>query len=245
MKKSWTASNSQWALQRGRGAFTLIEVLVAMGILAILAGLLFPVFATSRNSARGTVCASNLQNIGKAVQIYLADVDDRYPPVCEPYLVPFYLQIGGRDADHARASIALDKAIRGYMTANAVYRCPRDSGTKVADFLGFPSVQQPSSFESTGSSYWFNEVLYFLDATSTSVMFPSEAALVNDRCGAWHGSIDASGVRRNSSPVAVDPGYRYTTQFTDGHVRMLTPRQLNAAKGAVYGKGWILDVEWP
>jgi len=62
---------------RKRG-FTLIELLVVIAIIAILAAMLFPVFARARESARKIQCLSNVKNIATAVQIYLTDYD-RFP----------------------------------------------------------------------------------------------------------------------------------------------------------------------
>ena len=63
--------------------FTLIELLVVIAIIAILAALLFPVFAQAREAARKTQCASNLRQIGVALNLYLGDFDDGFPV---PYL---------------------------------------------------------------------------------------------------------------------------------------------------------------
>src|SRR5712691_1921266 len=62
-----------------RRGFTLIELLVVIAILAILAALLFPVFAQVREKARQTTCASNLRQIGTAFAMYVQDYDDRLP----------------------------------------------------------------------------------------------------------------------------------------------------------------------
>jgi len=64
---------------RRRSGFTLIELLVVIAIMAILAAMLFPVFARARESARKIQCLSNVRNIATAVQMYLSDYD-RFPP---------------------------------------------------------------------------------------------------------------------------------------------------------------------
>ncbi|HEY3333186.1 MAG TPA: DUF1559 domain-containing protein [Capsulimonadaceae bacterium] len=62
-----------------RKAFTLIELLVVIAIIAILAAILFPVFATAREKARQTTCASNLKQLGLAFVQYTTDNDEMYP----------------------------------------------------------------------------------------------------------------------------------------------------------------------
>lgn len=60
-------------------AFTLIELLVVIAVIAILAAILFPVFARARESARKTVCASNLRQLGLGIGMYVQDYDERFP----------------------------------------------------------------------------------------------------------------------------------------------------------------------
>jgi prepilin-type N-terminal cleavage/methylation domain-containing protein len=62
-----------------RKAFTLIELLVVIAIIAILAAILFPVFAQAKTAAKKTAGISNQKQIGTAMQIYMADYDDYYP----------------------------------------------------------------------------------------------------------------------------------------------------------------------
>jgi prepilin-type N-terminal cleavage/methylation domain-containing protein/prepilin-type processing-associated H-X9-DG protein len=69
-----------------RRAFTLIELLVVIAIIAVLAALLFPVFATARESARKSVCHSNLRQIGLAFNLYATDFDGCLPANGEPRL---------------------------------------------------------------------------------------------------------------------------------------------------------------
>ncbi len=62
-----------------RRAFTLIELLVVIAIIAILAAILFPVFAQAKTAAKKSVAISNQKQIGTAVLLYLGDYDDQYP----------------------------------------------------------------------------------------------------------------------------------------------------------------------
>jgi len=62
-----------------RKGFTLIELLVVIAIIAILAAILFPVFAKARERARSTTCASNLKQFGTAFMMYAGDYDERFP----------------------------------------------------------------------------------------------------------------------------------------------------------------------
>src|SRR5438093_1303615 len=62
-----------------RRAFTLIELLVVIAIIAILAAILFPVFARARSQARKATCASNLKQIGLAFLMYAQDYDETFP----------------------------------------------------------------------------------------------------------------------------------------------------------------------
>ena len=64
-------------------AFTLIELLVVIAIIAILAAILFPVFAQAKEAAKKTQCNSNTNQIGKAVQLYATDYDDQIVPWLE------------------------------------------------------------------------------------------------------------------------------------------------------------------
>lgn len=70
------SSRMLYPLRRG---FTLIELLVVIAIIAVLAAILFPVFARARENARRASCQSNLKQIGVSFAMYLQDYDDRYP----------------------------------------------------------------------------------------------------------------------------------------------------------------------
>jgi prepilin-type N-terminal cleavage/methylation domain-containing protein/prepilin-type processing-associated H-X9-DG protein len=70
--------HSRWQSRRKRG-FTLIELLVVIAIIAILAAILFPVFAQAREKARQTACLSNTKQLGTGLMMYLQDYDEAYP----------------------------------------------------------------------------------------------------------------------------------------------------------------------
>ncbi|MBC8101504.1 MAG: prepilin-type N-terminal cleavage/methylation domain-containing protein [Cytophagales bacterium] len=70
--------------RRNRGGFTLIELLVVIAIIAILAAILFPVFAQAREKARQTACASNMRQFGQAFSMYAQDADETFPDLNIP-----------------------------------------------------------------------------------------------------------------------------------------------------------------
>jgi prepilin-type N-terminal cleavage/methylation domain-containing protein/prepilin-type processing-associated H-X9-DG protein len=71
-----------------RRAFTLIELLVVVAVIAILAAILFPVFAQAREKARQTTCMSNMKQLGLSVNLYLHDWEEGFPQT-HPTLTPW------------------------------------------------------------------------------------------------------------------------------------------------------------
>ena len=63
-----------------QNGFTLIELLVVIAIIAILAAILFPVFLKAKDSAKSTMCFSNMKQIGTALMLYVDANNDTYPP---------------------------------------------------------------------------------------------------------------------------------------------------------------------
>jgi prepilin-type N-terminal cleavage/methylation domain-containing protein len=101
-----------------RRAFSLIELLVSIGIIAVLMGILIPTLPRVRDAARRTACSKNLQQVGLGLLQHLHDHNDRFPTA--RYMPPPFLS---GDADPA-----FNGAIADYLEADsASYRCPGDS----------------------------------------------------------------------------------------------------------------------
>lgn len=101
--------------------FTLIELLVVIAIIAILAAILFPVFAKARESARKSSCLSNMNQIGKAVMQYTQDYDERYAPIRGGGSVPGNTNCGAGQSGTWRT------AIQPYAKNLGIYRCPSNN----------------------------------------------------------------------------------------------------------------------
>lgn len=102
----------EWVDMKKVRAFTLIELLVVIAIIAILAAILFPVFARARENARRASCQSNLKQIGIAMAQYTQDYDEKMPIQ--------YLTIDGA------TSWWVDQ-IYPYIKSYQVFVCPSDS----------------------------------------------------------------------------------------------------------------------
>ncbi len=92
--------------------FTLIELLVVIAILAILAAVLFPVFSTAREKARGVSCLSNTRQLAMATWMYIQDWDEFFPTVRMPMM--------------SSASSWVD-LIQPYSRTRLLHRCPSDT----------------------------------------------------------------------------------------------------------------------
>ena len=120
-----------------RLGFTLIELLVVIAIIAILAAILFPVFAQAKVAAKKTSCLSNVKQMATATQIYLADFDDSYPvnSVSEPsaftYNNTHYWYFGlTMQSSGAAKLIPADGILYPYQKSGPIVNCPDGSNLK-------------------------------------------------------------------------------------------------------------------
>jgi prepilin-type N-terminal cleavage/methylation domain-containing protein/prepilin-type processing-associated H-X9-DG protein len=97
-----------------RRGFTLIELLVVIAIIAILAAILFPVFARARAAARKTSCLSNVKQVSLAVLQYVQDYDEKFPGWS-----------WGRRYEHFSNEF-WDAAVLPYVKNLGVFQCPED-----------------------------------------------------------------------------------------------------------------------
>src|SRR5579871_5026644 len=106
--------------------FTLIELLVVIAIIAILAAILFPVFAQARAKARQTACLSNLKQLNLGIQMYIQDYDESFPYWTwgQSYSGGAAGAWGAGTPNHYE-SIWID-AIYPYVKNAQVYECPSD-----------------------------------------------------------------------------------------------------------------------
>jgi len=111
-------------------AFTLIELLVVIAIIAILAAILFPVFAQARDKARQSACLSNAKQIGLAVTMYTNDYDETF------YWQKDWAEVAQLGAGFWGTSYASyvrwPFAHAPYIKNTDVYKCPSDKGTPAA-----------------------------------------------------------------------------------------------------------------
>jgi prepilin-type N-terminal cleavage/methylation domain-containing protein/prepilin-type processing-associated H-X9-DG protein len=111
--------------RNGKQGFTLIELLVVISIIAIIAAILFPVFARARESARRASCASNLKQIGLGLMQYTQDYDEAYPMDAVGSTGNADWNTGfGIGASDATTKYTWMDAIYPYVKSEQIFDCP-------------------------------------------------------------------------------------------------------------------------
>jgi prepilin-type N-terminal cleavage/methylation domain-containing protein/prepilin-type processing-associated H-X9-DG protein len=207
--------------------FTLIELLVVIAIIALLAAILFPVFARARENARRASCQSNLKQVGLGMMQYAQDYDEKYPIARTDYDAPLQ---------------AWDMMIRPYLGVNvdfggpsSIFHCPSDG---FVSWLNQPnrtySLVEPysgpvatgfvkNSVPDASGNYWPTRALAEIEAPATTLMIaetPSANNLLGTRWTATCYNPEYQSSANSGRALHFD-GWNYL--FADGHVKWLKP----------------------
>ena len=172
-------------------AFTLIELLVVIAIIAILAAILFPVFAQAKESAKKTQCISNGRQIGIGLMLYLNDYDDRYPQE--------HPATNNPAVDDATASLEqidfgspFDKILPYVASRDSsktgLFLCPTDSdphGLKLLDSAGNCIGSNPLAPPPGALSSYLLNAYYLFGATESQISEPARSVYIAERRDAF------------------------------------------------------------
>ncbi len=185
-----------------RKGFTLIELLVVIAIIAILAAILFPVFARAREKARQTSCLSNLKQIALAAQMYESDYDERTASY----------------SSHpaAASTYSYREMLEPYLKNDQISICPSDAATNPWSYG--PNITGVTSNGSTGHGY-----LYCYRKIAT-IQAPSEGAMFMDTAGSYfrYNGGAAPDYLDGLSATTARHNEGMNVNFFDGHAKWLS-----------------------
>jgi len=188
-------------LARRRG-FTLIELLVVIAIIAILAAILFPVFARARAKARQASCLSNLKQIAIADAMYTQDYDER--------LAAYFIFPGG--TPDGAYYYYYDEMLAPYMKNQELWDCPDDTGAQDRDYgPNYSDTGVPNPVTGDGYLYCFQPIAIF--------DYPAEVAIYGETQG-YFWRYKSGGVERLVYRHPRDQGNNWN--FLDGHAKWLS-----------------------
>ena len=214
-------------MTRQKRAFTLIELLVVIAIIAILAAILFPVFAQAREKARQTSCLSNLKQLNLGCLMYIQDYDEMYP-LSVLNSIPNYIIT--TPANAAPGNVALrsgfwSNAVQPYIKNWGIYDCP--SATK--DRTDISGAQDPAKFPYM--NYTFNGYLNNWAAAGSPA--PAQVIVFSEGLGKAH-------IRRFATafPLPIDDSGNVMERFNPG-----AKGDCSKAAGR-YGYAFQFDTTW-
>ncbi len=198
--------------------FTLIELLVVIAIIAILAAILFPVFARARENARRASCQSNLKQIGLGVIQYTQDYDEKYPRAYYGYPDPSGAGQPGNDIikDYKWMDV-----VQPYVKSTQVFNCPSDSfsGATHRAYV-FPPTNRDNALQEFGS-YHANQGYTGLGAQNggplgaNATFEGASLSSIADTSGTIMVS-DAAGDNANASFSTLDAGNNFSIATVGG-----------------------------
>jgi prepilin-type N-terminal cleavage/methylation domain-containing protein/prepilin-type processing-associated H-X9-DG protein len=150
-------------MRRHARAFTLIELLVVIAIIAILAAILFPVFAKARERAKATTCINNEKQIGIALTQYASDYDERYPPE----------RPGG--ASWVLGSPTWKDALDPLIKSKQVWQCPGNDFAWAFTNTTFGVGKVGDECGRYPRSYAYNGDIFYINTTSQHSSVPLSA----------------------------------------------------------------------
>jgi prepilin-type N-terminal cleavage/methylation domain-containing protein/prepilin-type processing-associated H-X9-DG protein len=187
--------NITMSYSKSRRAFTLIELLVVIAIIAILAAILFPVFAQAREKARATSCLSNQKQIGLGIMMYSQDYDENYPLFCAGFGVAARIQnpldpAAGAAGTSAGRRNMWQAQIYPYLKNWDIYSCPSDTPTSTDKVLKFHTLSYGYNYgylsklevtqdpgDATAPTQWFS------GKSQAAVSRPSDIVMIIDTGG--------------------------------------------------------------
>ena len=219
-----------------RHAFTLIELLITISIIALLAAILFPVFAQVREKARQNSCLSNLRQLGTALLLYRHDYDDQFPIAVDTPDHGVFIWNSSNPGVHKALKNAptLKVVLSSYTTSKELWCCPSDSG---GTYIAYRAAddndiirpkKEDNYYDALGTSYiyraeaGFAGLLENVSAVNMSdkELSVSEIVLIADG-SAWHSAQQPNAVSRYFSETEYNYGFR-NVFFADGHVKSMT-----------------------